>query len=141
MSPPITCCIGGLLLLELLDFVIQGISVSTLLYVYHRDTHIAEFSPCAIYAEGHMTLSALAHRGGFHGIHGNLLTCAVLKGYSTRSEGHIWLCVCDCWNRVKVEGRLLRSGLVQSCQHCGDQNFQPDWRSLQFWRIASRDMT
>lgn len=35
-------------------------------------------------------------------------------------KGAIWLCLCDCGNKVEVPGTLLRRGFVKLCEQCAN---------------------
>lgn len=37
-------------------------------------------------------------------------------------KGTSWLCLCDCGNKLKVPGTLLRRGFVKSCEQCEKEN-------------------
>lgn len=46
----------------------------------------------------------------------NCLTVIRDAGRSS-SDGHLWVCECDCGNIIEVSGHSLRSGNTKSCGH------------------------
>lgn len=54
---------------------------------------------------------------GHHHVRGERFSRLVIirQAGSIPKRGRVYLCLCDCGKKVKVEGRFLRDGLVMSC--------------------------